>query len=142
MKYKGFLAFFAFLALFVASLEAQQEGSVAIAQSVRAENEDSTLSGFTKCVADLKESGVKDKAAIKACTKMANIIAHTTTRVANEAADATKSSRPLFVNNGWGPSYGYPVPVVQRTVIRRHVAVRRSSPPPVRRSLPPSRPSR
>lgn len=120
---------------------AQQEGSVAIAKAIRPA-EEKTFSDFATCVANLKKEGMEVGAAAKACNKIASIVAKTTTRLANEAADATKASRPMVVSpygyesyygrSGWyGGSYGYG---------GRRIIMRRQQLPPSRRPLPPRQP--
>ncbi|MEK7200834.1 MAG: hypothetical protein AAB672_01750 [Patescibacteria group bacterium] len=117
---------------------AQQEGSVAIASAIRPA-EEKTFSDFATCVANLKKEGMKVEAAAKACDKIASTVAKTTTRIANEAADATKASRPVVVSpygygydsyyrSGYG-SYGYNS--------GRRAIMHRQQTPPSRRPLPP-----
>jgi hypothetical protein len=85
-----------------------------------------TVSDFTTCVSSLKETGVKVEEAVKACTKVASLAVKAATRLANEAADATKASRPLIVGYGrygysdyYRSSYGYSRSMVRRTIVRR-----------------------
>lgn len=95
------------VALVSAPLMAQnQEGSVAIAANIRPENEDKTLSIFSKCVVDLTQTGLTAKDAVKACKEASEIEASKSKKIANEAADATKASRPVVITHGYGYSYG------------------------------------
>jgi hypothetical protein len=101
-----FLFFTIFFFVGLLSLEAQdQAGSVAIADAIvpSAEN---VVGDFTDCVKELAGTAVPTKDAIKACKEVSKLAVRATTRVANEAADATKASRPMIVD-GWGGNYGY-----------------------------------
>jgi hypothetical protein len=100
---KKSLVFALFLVVFGAfvSAHAQQAGSVAIASHIDSSG-DKIIPDYTKCVSDLKGLGAKIEDAMKNCKETAKIASHTITRVANEAADATKSSRPVVVNSGYG----------------------------------------
>lgn len=132
-------AMFVFLALFAGLLSAlaqEQSGSVAIAEHIRPAV-DTTLTDFTACVEKLKNVGVETKEAVASCKDVTKIASKTTTRIANEAADATKASRPIMLYNRYGyggyGSYGYGSYGYQRPV-----AVRQ--PPPVREPAPPRQP--
>lgn len=134
MKTLSFTLFF----LGLSSLEAQQQlGSVAIAGAITPSMETATVSEFTGCVEKLTAAKVVGKEAVKACTKIAEIAAKTTTRLANEAADATKASRPIIMmgrgygnyRTGGGYSSSYRRPVVKRS-------------PPPRRPARPTTPSK
>lgn len=88
------------------TLSAQQEGSVSIASAIRSEQDMATTTqNFTNCVSRLVEVGLPVKDAAKECKDVAKIVAETTKRVANEAADATKASRPLVVMSPYGRRY-------------------------------------
>lgn len=98
-------------ALFLAILAAlpllgQQEGSVAIAESIRPQGESATLSNYTKCVADLAQIGLKPEKAAEFCEKRASREEKASAKIANEAADATKASRPMVVVPRYGYGYG------------------------------------
>ena len=98
--------FLAFFLVFVPLWAQDQDGSVAIANAIRPlEHGDATLPNFTGCVADLVAVQVASKDAVKACTKVTKEIGNTSRRIANEAADATKASRPVLVYSRYG--YGY-----------------------------------
>lgn len=103
------LIFLAILAVLSLPLAAQtQEGSVEIAKSIPS-GDDASVADFTTCVERLNKSGASADKAIDACTKIASIVAKRATKIANEAADATKASRPVVVADPyWGGSrYGY-----------------------------------
>ncbi len=86
-----------------APLSAQnQSGSEAIAESVRPGYGDANMVNFTRCVVDLKNTGTRDKDARKACAKQSERMLEASKRIANEAADATKASRPLLVYSRYG----------------------------------------
>lgn len=84
-------------------LEAQnQSGSEAIADQIRPANEN-RMSEFTECVVTLTtKASFKAEEAAKQCKEIAKIAAAEAMKIANEAADATKASRPLVVS-----PYGY-----------------------------------
>lgn len=120
---------------------AQQEGSVAIASAIRPP----TDTAFQECVITLVERAkVTSKEAIAACNKNGDRLAKTTTRLANEAADATKASRPMVVSPyGYGydsyyrsgyESYGYGSG--GRAIMRRRQTPPSRQPPPLRPSQP------
>ena len=144
MKKKNsiFFVFFVFFAGFWPATAQNQEGSAAIAESIRADGEGPLLRDGPDCVLRLtKEGGMEKKAAAKLCKSFAEIQAKTSRRVANEAADATKASRPLLVygrygygggyyGGYYGRSYGYSRPVVVRSApVRRPAPERRAAPP-------------
>lgn len=101
------------------TLLAQQEGAVAIASAIRSEP-DTTTQNFTDCVGKLVEAGLPAKDASRECKEVTKIVAKTTMRVANEAADATKASRPVVVNpyGGYGYAVGYRYRYSGRGVVR------------------------
>lgn len=139
MKTTFFTLFF-FLGL--SSLEAQEQpGSVAIAGAIAPSMKTAMVSEFTGCVEKLVVTKVEGKEAIKACKDIAKIVANTTTRLANEAADATKASRPMIINNGWGNGGGYygGYSNYQTGSYYRRPVIRRS--PPQRRETPTRRPT-
>ncbi len=74
---------------------ASQEGSVAIANKISMDP--TPLTSFSDCVADLVATNLKPKEAVSACKDAAKIAADLEKRKANEAADATKSSRPFIL---------------------------------------------
>jgi hypothetical protein len=127
MKKAMFLALFVILAL-VAPLGAQQEGSVAIAGEITPSAENIVPDGVT-CLADAAKVLAPEKAA-KYCENLAKLTAKTSTRVANEAADATKASRPLVITSGYGygggysRSYSYRRPVVVYSAPQRRSSAR------------------
>jgi hypothetical protein len=92
--------YFLFFAL---PLVGQQEGSVAIAGKIPAP---ASMNDFTGCVAQLAERGIKADAAAKNCHAAMKTMADATKKVANEAADATKASRPRIIWGGYGYGYG------------------------------------
>lgn len=109
-----------------------QEGSVAIASAIRPEK-DTVVADFTTCVTAMKVAGATFKEAAKSCKEIAKVATNVTTRLANEAADATKASRPMVVmggygyrNYGYGTSYGYG----RSYNYSRPTVVRRRPPPP------------
>ncbi|MEK7669521.1 MAG: hypothetical protein AAB350_02975 [Patescibacteria group bacterium] len=118
--------------------EGEQAGSVAIAGNIRSEEEKSELDEFAECVSKMKIAGASYKEASKDCREYRKVLAKESTRIANEAADATKASRPM-VYNGYGNygyrSYGYSYP--RRTVVVRPAAPPRPAPP--QRQTPPTR---
>jgi hypothetical protein len=99
------VAVLATLTLTVSAFGQSQDGSVAIAESIRAKDDDSTMGGYAACVVKLKQAGTADKEARKDCREAMKIMAHTSTRIANEAADATKASRQVCCGYGYG-GYG------------------------------------
>jgi hypothetical protein len=97
--------FFVFVLLGAIPLAAQnQEGSVAIASAIEPASQD-VVGDFTGCVKELAPT-VGAKEALKACKDALKLAVKAATRVANEAADATKASRPILVNP-WGYRGGY-----------------------------------
>lgn len=93
----------------LSSLEAQsQSGSEAIAKAIVSSAED-TVGNFADCVEKLVRLTTTTEKAISACKDVSKIASHTATRVANEAADATKASRPIMVADygGYGGGYSY-----------------------------------
>lgn len=83
-----------------------QEGSVEISKSIVPSSE-TKVSDFTSCVEQLVKVGIASKDATGSCLKASKIASKTATRVANEAADATKASRPMLVTPPYGYGYGY-----------------------------------
>lgn len=104
------LTFALFFFLGLSSLEAQQQaGSVEIAKS--ATPTDLITSGAVDCFSTVSAKMAPEKAA-DFCLKVARIETDRGKRIANEAADATKASRPMVIatgryGSGWSGSYGY-----------------------------------
>lgn len=122
---------FFWLAVFFAlgfNLSAQQEGSVEIAKAIRP-NEEINLSSFSGCVERLNAVGLSPKESAKECKEAAKLVVKNSTRIANEAADATKASRPVVVSNccGWGGGWGN---TVVYTPYYRYNSPPRTPPPP------------
>ena len=78
------------------NLQAQQEGSVAIASAIRMEG-DTTTQDLVNCVRGLVQTGVLAKDARGDCKEVLKDRNKTSAKIANEAADATKASRPVVV---------------------------------------------
>lgn len=116
------MAFFFIFVLFGVSLKAQtQNGSVAIAEAIEPASQD-VVGNFTGCVKELAPT-VGAKEALKACKEVSKVATDAAKRVANEAADATKASRPLVV---FGDRYGrYNRGFYRRSVVYRRPVVRR-----------------
>ena len=96
-----------FLVLFlvIVPLWAQdQGGSVAIAESVFPSTEN-TVGNFTDCVEKLMGLDVPSPKAINACNGASKIAAKEKIRGWNNAADATKASRPVVIVSRYG-GYG------------------------------------
>ncbi len=83
-----------------APLKAQQEGSTEIAK--KAEVSDTLPGGGLECLERAGKilTGDKGERAAKFCLDLAKIEADRSKRVANEAADATKASRPQVILEG------------------------------------------
>ena len=101
MKINVLSAIFALLVVLIsfatsAHCQTSQAGSVAIAESIRVEGVNE-LDEFAKCVSALKTAGASYKEAAKDCKDYRKVLAKESTRIANEAADATKASRPFVV---------------------------------------------
>jgi len=140
------------LALFLVILTAtaqtgEQAGSVAIATTIRpAVGSESELDEYAECVGKMKVAGASYKEASKDCKDYRKVLAKESTRIANEAADATKASRPQ-VYGGYGRyGYGYGGYGYSRSYYSRPVIVRQAAPQrhvPQRRAAPDrTRPSR
>lgn len=139
--------FIAILALFLGLLPmtaqtGSQEGSVAIAAAIRPATAVAELDEFAECVAKNKGNGASYKEAAKDCKEYRKILAKESTRIANEAADATKASRPMILGYGRDYGYGYGYGNYgyrnygRRTIIVRHAAPPRPPVPP-RPAAPP-----
>src|SRR3989339_1726095 len=87
-------------------LEGEQSGSVIISANTE-------LDEYAQCVANMKASGASYKEGAKDCKDYRKVLAKESTRIANEAADATKASRPMIISGygrGYSSSYGYSYP--------------------------------
>lgn len=80
-----------------------QEGSISIASQIRPANEN-RLSEFAECVITLTKVGFRAEESAKQCREVVKIVAAEAMKIANEAADATKASRPVVIV---GSPYGY-----------------------------------
>jgi len=150
MKWSIFLVVLALLLGFSPAVAQDQAGAVAIAATIRSKSgEVMELGSFTDCVAKMMSVGASYKEAAKDCREYRKVLADESKKIANEAADATKASRPVVVD-GWGRngygygyrSYGYNNSYPRRTVVVRQVAPRRSAPPQRQASPPRERPRR
>jgi len=120
-------------------LEGDQAGAVAVAAVIRSENAKSELDEFAECVSKMRDSGASYKEASKDCREYRKVLAKESTRIANEAADATKASRPVVMSPYYGYSgygYGYRTYYPRRTVVVRPAAPPRPAPAP-RPAAPP-----
>ncbi|KKP80068.1 MAG: hypothetical protein UR80_C0039G0007 [Parcubacteria group bacterium GW2011_GWB1_35_5] len=149
---RSLILFVAFFVSFLAApLGAQQDGAVAISNNIRGIDGGITMLDFTGCVSSLKGAGMKVEVAAKKCMGFVKNTNHTSVRIANNAADATKASRPVVVS-GYGYGYGYNynrtsvvvVPSTSSSVQSRPVMVYRPTserPPMPPRPVTPQRPS-
>ncbi|MEK7642767.1 MAG: hypothetical protein AAB392_03145 [Patescibacteria group bacterium] len=121
-------------------LAQSQEGSVEIAKS--AAPTDILTDGVVGCFSTVSEKLSAEKAA-EFCLKAAKIEAERAKKIANEAADATKASRPMVVApySGYGGyGYGYrSYSYGNRYTSRRSTYRRPTSRPPISR---PARPQK
>jgi hypothetical protein len=101
MKRTLILAVLAIISVAAPVSAQSQEGSVAIAASIRNQGDDATLGGYAACVAKLKQAGASVKEANAECQKAMRIMSDASKRIANEAADATKASRQVCCGYGY-----------------------------------------
>lgn len=82
-----------------------QDGAVAISKAIVPASE-TIVNDFSTCVEKLVGLKISSKEALASCKEATKVAANVATRVANEAADATKASRPIVVTSSYGYGYG------------------------------------